>query len=129
MAVTHATALRSVIADAVDNYLNTTGATDASADLQIQTAADAVLVEFTLQNPAFGAAASGVLTAAGTPIAATAGATGTASKGRIRDRANADAILFSVTATGGGGDVEVSNTSITSGQDCSLTALTYTAPV
>jgi hypothetical protein len=128
MAVTHATALRTTLADAVDNYLNTTGATDASADLQIQTAADAVLVEFTLQNPAFGAAAAGVITLAGTPIAATAGATGTAAKGRIRDRANADAILFSVTGVGGGGDVEVSNTSITSGQDCELTSLTYTAP-
>lgn len=128
MAVTHATALRTVLADAVDNYLNTTGATDASADLQIQTAADAVLVEFTLQNPAFGAAAAGVITAAGVPIAAVAGATGTAAKGRIRDRANADAILFSVTASGGGGDVIVSNTSIANLQNCSLTALTYTAP-
>lgn len=129
MAVTHVTALRNTVADAVDNYLNTTGATDASADLQIQTSADAVLVEFTLQNPAFGAAASGVITLLGVTISATAGATGTAAKGRIRDRANADAILFSVTATGGGGDVTVNNTSIASGQSCDLQSLTYAAPV
>lgn len=128
MAVTHVTALRNAIADQVDAYLNTTGATDASADLQIQDASNVVLVEFTLQNPAFGAAASSVITLNGVPIAATAGAAGTASKGRIRDRANADAILFSVTATGGGGDVTVSNTSIANGQACSLTSLTYTAP-
>ena len=128
MAVTHATAVRNTIADAVDNYINTTGATDASGDLQIQDAGSTVLVEFTLANPAFGNAASGSMTLASTPINANASATGTASKGRIRDRANADAVLFSVTATGGGGDVIASNTSITSGQACSLTSLTYTAP-
>ncbi len=128
MAVTHVTALRNVIADAVDNYINTTGATDASGDLQIQDASNVVLVEFTLQNPAFGAAASGSMSAAGVPINATAGAAGTASKGRIRDRANADAVLFSVTATGGGGDVTVTNTSIANGQSCTLNSLTYAAP-
>jgi hypothetical protein len=126
--VTHVTALRNTIADAVDNYLNTTGATDASADLQIQTAADAVLVEFTLQNPAFGAASSGSMSLAGTPLSATAGATGTAAKGRIRDRANADAVLFSVTLSGGGGDVIATNTSISSGQSCQITSLSYAAP-
>lgn len=127
MAVTHATALRSVLADAVDNYLNTTGSADASADLVIR-ASTTILVTFVLQNPAFGAAASGVITAAGTPIAATAGASGTADNFIIRDRDNANAILGSVTATGGGGDITVSNTSIANGQNCSLDALTYTAP-
>lgn len=128
MAVTHVTALRNVVADAVDNYLNTTGATDPSADLQIQDSGDVVLVEFTLSDPAFGAASSGVLTGTSLPKTANAAATGTASKGRIRDRANATAISFSVTATGGGGDVTVNNTSIASGQACSLNTLTYTAP-
>lgn len=127
MAVTHATALRSVLADAVDNYLNTTGSTDASADLQIR-ASSTVLVEFTLQNPAFGSASSGVITLAGTPLSATASATGTADNFLIRDRANATALSGSVTATGGGGDITVSNTSIANGQSCSLDSLTYTAP-
>ena len=127
MAVTHATALRSVIADAVDNYLNTTGATDASADLVIR-ASTTILVTFVLQNPAFGAASSGVITAAGTPIAATASAAGTADNFQIRDRANTVALSGSVTATGGGGDITVSNTSIANGQNCSLDSLTYTAP-
>jgi hypothetical protein len=128
LAVTHVTALRNTVADAVDAYLNTTGSTDASADLQILTAADAVLVEFTLQNPAFGAASTGTITLAGVPLSANAGATGTAAKGVIRDRDNANAVLFSVTASGGGGDVIATNTSIASGQSCSLTALTYSAP-
>lgn len=129
MAVTHVTALRNTVADAVDNYLNTTGAGNASARLRISTSTPTTLVEFVLQNPAFGAASGGVITAAGLPIAAVAVATGTASQGTIVDRVPADAILFSVTATGGGGDVTVSNTSIATSQNCSLDTLTYTAPV
>lgn len=129
MAITHVAALRNTIADAVDNYLNTTGAVNASARLRIQTNVPATLVEFVLQNPAFGAAAAGVITAGGVPIAATATAAGTATQGVIVDRAPATAISFSVTATGGGGDVTVSNTSIANAQACTLDSLTYTAPV
>jgi hypothetical protein len=117
-----------VIADAVDNYLNTTGSTDAAADLMIETSGDSELVRFVLSNPAFGNAASGVITGASLPKNATAGATGTAAKGALQDRDNADAVLFSVTASGGGGDVIASNTSINNGQSCSLDTLTYTAP-
>lgn len=127
MAVTHVTALRNTLADAVDNYLNTTGSADAGGDLVIRDSTS-VLVTFAFANPAFGAASSGVITLASVPIAATAGAAGTADNAQLRDRANAAAIDCSVTATGGGGDIEVSNTSIASGQSCSLTSLTYTAP-
>lgn len=128
MAVTHAAALRTVIADAVDNYLNTTGATDASADLVIR-ATTTNLVIFVLANPAFGAAVAGVITLLSVPIAQAAIATGTADNFQIRDRANAVAISGSVTATGGGGDITVSNTSIANLQSCTLDSLTYTAPV
>lgn len=127
MAVTHATALRTVLADAVDNYLNTTGSADAAADLVIR-ASTTILVTFVLSNPAFGAASSGVITLSGTPIAATAAAAGTADNFQIRDRDNASALAGSVTVTGGGGDITVSNTSISNGQNCSLDSLTYTAP-
>lgn len=128
MAVTHATALRTVIADAVDAYINTTGATDASGDLAIR-ASTTNLVIFVLANPAFGAAVSGVITLAGVPIAQAAIAAGTADNFQIRDRANAMALAGSITATGGGGDITVSNTSIANLQDCTLDSLTYTAPV
>jgi len=128
MAVTHVTALRNVLADAVDNYINTTGSTDAGGDLVIR-ASTTILVTFPFGNPAFGAASGGVITLNGTPIAATASAAGTADNALLRDRDNAQALACSVTGVGGGGDIEVSNTNIASGQDCPLDNLTYTAPV
>lgn len=127
MAVTHATALRSVLADAVDNYINTTGSADASGDLVVR-ATTTILVTFVLSNPAFGAASSGVLTGTSLPKTADAGAAGTADNFIIRDRDNASAILGSVTGVGGGGDIEISSTTIANGQACSLDTLTYTAP-
>lgn len=123
-AITHATATRNAISDAVDAHINTGGGT---AVLKIrQSTTD--LVSFNLQNPAFGASSSGTITLAGVPIAATAGAAGTADGFQILDRGGALVLSGSVTGNGGGGDIEVSNTSIANGQSCSLTALTYTAP-
>jgi hypothetical protein len=127
MALTHVTAVRNMLADAVDNYINTTGATDAGGDIIIQTAADATLVTIPFNNPAFGAAASGVITLAGVPLEANAAASGTAAKFRIRDRANAEVLQGTVTAVAGGGDIEADNTSIVSGQAVRITSLTYAA--
>lgn len=125
MAVTHATALRSVLADAVDNYINTTGSS--TAVLRIKDSST-LLVEFDLSNPAFGSASSGVITLADTPIAATAEGDGDADNAAITNRTPTETIFCSVSATGMGGDIEVSNVSIADGQDCSLDSLTYTAP-
>jgi len=127
MAITHVTALRNVLADAVDNYINTTGSTDAGGDIVIR-ASTTILVTFALSNPAFGAASSGVVTGSSLPKNANATAGGTADNFLLRDRDNATALSGSVTATGGGGDIQVSNTSIANGQACQLDTLTYTAP-
>lgn len=127
MAVTHITALRTVLADAVDNYINTTGSADASGDLSIRDGATNLVI-FILANPAFGAAVAGVITLLGVPIAQNAIAAGVASSFLIRDRDNATVLSGSVTATGGGGDITVSNTSIANLQPCTLDSLTYTAP-
>lgn len=125
MAVTHSTALRNVLADAVDNYINTTGGGTAQVQILDGTTQ---LVAFNLSNPAFGAASGGTITLAGTPIAGTAGAAGDADLGQITDRGGTDCVFFTVTGSGGGGDVEASNTNIANGQSCSLTSLTYSAP-
>jgi hypothetical protein len=127
MSVTHITAVRNLLADAIDNYINTTGTTNAGGKLRLR-ASTTTIVDFVLANPAFGAAASAVITLAGTPIAATAGASGSVDNAQLLDRDEAVVLSCSVTAPGGGGDIEVSNVSIANGQDCSLTSLTYTAP-
>lgn len=127
MAVTHATAVRSMLADALDAYINTTGSANTGGTLRLRDNTTTI-VDFDLSNPAFGSASSGVLTLADTPIAATAVASGEVDNAQILDRDEAVVLSCSVTGDGGGGDIEASNVNIASGQDCSLESLTYTAP-
>lgn len=124
MSVTHATAVRSALADLIDTLVNT-GAGTAKLRLRDGTT---TIVDFDLADPAFGAASSGVITLASTPIAATAAASGDVDNAQLLDQDGGVVLSCSVTATGGGGDIEVSNVSIANGQDCSLTSLTYSAP-
>lgn len=93
-----------------------------------------VLATVTLPNPCFGAAASGVLTA-NAISAVTISNTGTAGYARLL--ANGDdglsstterRIQLSVTATGGGGDLQLSSTSLVSGGQLTITSCTYTHP-
>lgn len=123
MSVTHASAVRSALADLIDTLVNT-GAGTAKLRLRDSTT---TVVDFDLQDPAFGAAAAGVITLQGVPIASTASASGDVDNAQLLDQDGATVLSCSVTGTGGGGDIEVSNVSIANGQDCSLTSLTYTA--
>lgn len=71
-----------------------------------------------------------VLTLLGVPLTATASATGTAAKAELRDNAgNAIVTGLTVTASGGGGDVIISSTAITSGQTVQVNSGTITHPV
>jgi hypothetical protein len=71
-----------------------------------------------------------VLTLLGVPLTATASATGTAAKAELRDNAgNAVVTGLTVTASGGGGDVIISSTAITSGQTVQVNSGTITHPV
>jgi len=125
MTVTHATTTRDALANQIDALVNTGAGT---AVLRIRQSTTAV-VNFNLQNPAFGDASSGVITLNGVPIVANAVAAGAAVDNfQLLDRGGAVVLSGSVTATGGGGDIEVTNTNIASGQECSLESLTYTAP-
>jgi hypothetical protein len=124
MAITHETTMRNAIADAVDALINT-GAGTAVVRLRDGTT---TVVDFDLPNPAFGAAAAAVISLQGVPIAANAAAAGDVDNFQILDRDGSLQISGSVTATSGGGDIEVDNVSIAGGQSCSLTGLTWTAP-
>jgi hypothetical protein len=87
-----------------------------------------LLATFTLADPAFGSASSGVVSANSTPRNTTGVADGTAGWFRMEDSTGANILDGSVTATGGGGQMELNTTTISTGVSVSLTALTVTMP-
>lgn len=126
--------LRNTLADAVDDAVNTGSGT---AVIEIRTgsppgignaATGTLLASISLQNPAFGNAASGIITLNGTPLSATASATGTAGYCRLKDRNGTARGEGTVTATGGGGDLTLASTSIVSGATVRITSGTITVP-
>jgi len=103
-----------------------TGAQPASAN---DVASGTLLATFTLADPAFAAGVAGVKTLDADPDLTTVGlAAGTAGWARMKDSAGATVLDVSVTATGGGGDIEVDNTSIAVDQNVTITAGTVTMP-
>lgn len=134
MAITLATATRNAKADAaVDQIDGGTGAGSLQirSDTRPVSANDAatgtLLAEVILENPAFGAAASGVATLAD-PDAVTGAAAGTATWFRVLDGDDATIFDGSVTATGGGGDLTLATTTISVGLSVDVTGGTYTQP-
>jgi len=124
MAVTHPTATRNLMADLVVDQLDLN---TPPAKLIMQSAASATVATLTFSNPAFGAAASGTATAAAI-TSDTAAVGGTITKAELRQGGATPIILCSVTATGGGGDIQMNSVIISAGQTVAITALTYSAP-
>lgn len=87
-----------------------------------------VLAELVFSNPAFGAASNGVATASAITQDSSANATGTAACFRVYDGSNVVVFQGSVTATGGGGDMELVTTSIVATQPVQITSMTFTMP-
>lgn len=113
-------AMLNAIADLMDGATMTirTGSAPGAGN----TATGTVLATITLPTPAFGAA-SGTVAKAGTWEDTSADATGTAAHFRIV--ASGGAIIEGTcTATGGGGDLELSTTSLISGTPFTVTAFT-----
>ena len=131
MALTLSVTARNAACDAVVDLLDT-GATDATGDLTINAdsagAPGTVLVTVNLQNPAFGNAASGTASANGLPLQGTVTNSGTAAWFVVRDRNNAEVFRGTVTATGGGGDMEISNTSLTANETVQVQTFDVTMP-
>lgn len=124
MAVTHPVAVRTGLADFVVDQLDEG---TPPGTLVMQTAGDVEVATLTFANPAFGAAAAGTATA-GAIASDTSATGGTIAKARLKNAAGTDKIICSVTATGGGGDIELSSVIVSAGQTVSLTSLTYSAP-
>lgn len=106
------------------------GSVPANVDTALST--QTLLADLAMSNPAFGGAADVSPGARATAAAITddsaADATGTASFFRIVNRDGTAVIQGSVTATGGGGELELNTTSIVAGAAVSVTSLTVTMP-
>lgn len=123
---------------AVDGVVDLADAGAAAAHLKIYSGSQnadpsvdpvgTLLVNYTLSDPAFGAAASGSAALSGTPKSTTASAAGTAGCFVLEDSNGANVLQGSVTATGGGGDLTLDNTSIASGQTVNITSLNVSIP-
>lgn len=131
MALKLSVAVRNAQADALETAIGT------SAVLKIRSGApptnitDAdsgtVLATVNLPSDWLGAASSGTKSKSGTWSDASADATGTAAHWRIyASDGTTQHMQGTITATGGGGDMELDNTSLASGQAFSVTSFTYT---
>lgn len=121
MSVTHPAAVRTIIADAV------TATIGASGKLSMQTGASAVVATLPFSATAFAGAVNGVSTA--NAISSDTNAVGgTIAKAELQTSALVAKVLCSVTATGGGGDIQLSSVIVSAAQTVSMSALTYTAP-
>jgi hypothetical protein len=88
-----------------------------------------LLAEFDLQQPGWDAAFGGAKSLSNITIPTTGLANGTAGHFRLYDGTAATCHMQgTVTATGGGGDATIDNTSITIGQTVNITQFTLTAP-
>lgn len=133
MAVKWSSTVRNAVLDAVESAIGTsaivriyTGSAPATVG---DTATGTLLVSYSLASDWMSAASSGSKTLASLPIAGTASNTGTAGYYRIfASNGTTCHEQGSVTASGGGGDMTISNTSITSGQTVNITGWTITAP-
>lgn len=95
--------------------------------LPSDTATGTLLQTTTLIDPSFGTPASGVMSLSD-PSSVNAVASGTASWFRALDSNNNARVDGSVTATGGGGDLTLTTTTIVSGQPVDITGGTITMP-
>lgn len=99
------------------------------ADPDTAIGAATMLVECTMGATAFGAASGGVLTA-NAITSGTAVATGTASWARLwQSNGTTPLFDFSVTGTGGGGEVQLATTSIVTSATVPVASCTITMPV
>ena len=132
MALQYSVAVRNAQLDAVESTTGTaailriySGAAPANC---AAAASGTLLAEMTLPSDWMAAASSGSKALSGTWQDASANATGTAGHFRLLDSGGTTChAQGTVTATGGGGDLTLDNTSIASGQSVTITSFTLAA--
>lgn len=124
MALSYSTTLRNNMLDEITALID---AGAGAGKLKIQTSGGATtLSTHALTDPSSAAASSGVLTLSAIADDTSADNTGTAAQFVLTDDADSVIVTGSVTATSGGGDIELSSTSITAGDTVSISSLTIT---
>jgi len=125
MTLAHVAAIRNSLADLVVDAID---AGAGAGSIEFQTSGDVEVATLTFSDPAFGAASSGTATA--NSIASDTNATGgTIAKFRVFDSDSNEVFSGSVTASGGGGDIEITSVAIGAGDTVSISSLTYSASV
>jgi hypothetical protein len=131
MPLNYSTTLRNNQLDQVESTVGTAAKLQIRSGTKPTACADAdagtLLAELTLPSDWMAAASSGSKAKAGT-WQGTGSTGGTAGHFRIKDSGGTTCHLQgSITATGGGGDMTLDNTSIASGQTITVTGFTLTA--
>jgi hypothetical protein len=131
MAIQFSAAVRTARLDAIETAIGTSAIMKirtGSAPANVATAdSGTVLATLNLPSDWMAAASSGTKGLTGTWQDASADATGTAAHFRIYASDGSTAhIQGTVTATAGGGDIELSSTSISAGQTVTITSFTLT---
>ena len=125
MAVTHPTTVRNILADTVVDRLDLG---PAAGTLHMRSAGDIVLAQLTFSDPAFGVSSGGIAVASAIASSSNLTSAGTIANAILQDSSNNLACSCSVTATDGGGDIELNSVVVSKLQEVSLSSLTYTAP-
>lgn len=124
-AVTHPLAVRQGICNFVVDQLDEG---TPPGKLEFLTAGSVSVATLTFANPAFGNADGSAIAAAGSIVSDTDADGGTIAKAELRNAALTAKVLCSVTASGAGGDIQLSSVIISLHQTVAVTSLTYAAP-
>lgn len=129
MAISLSTAARNAATNAVTGLVGATGTIKIYSGAKPASPNDAATGTLlaTVALGAWGASAAGT-SAGADPVSVNAAATGVAGWFRVEDSAGAAVFDGLATATGGGGDMQLSSTSLTSGGAVDITSLSYTTP-
>lgn len=124
MATTQNTALRNLLVDAFCAVFN-------GGTVELRTAASGggtLLASISLPNPAFGAASGGSANKNGVWSDTSADASGVAAFARFKSSDGLKIVDMTVTAVGGGGDIEIDNVNIVAGGVVTISSFTYVEP-
>jgi len=117
--------LQSSLQDALANLVDDQVNAGVAATLVFETSADGVVATITLQDPAFGAAAAGVITLLGVTLSDTSAAGGTIAQASVFADA---AKQWEMTCGTSGTEIIITSVVIAATEQVDLTGLTITMP-